>query len=77
MSRKGSTKSKRRVDISGPSNFEHRVHTGYDAIQGEFVDLPKQWAGVISPGRRPQPYMDPNAITSVSLLQVYLVSSPN
>lgn len=65
-SRKGSTKGKKKIEISQPSNFEHRVHTGYDALQGEFVDLPKQWAGVISPKSRPRPVIDPNGITSVS-----------
>lgn len=65
--RGGSAKtSKKKIEISKPSNFEHRVHTGYDALQGEFVDLPKQWAGVISPKSRPQPFMDPLAITPVS-----------
>ena len=66
-SRKGSTKAKKKIEISTPTNFEHRVHTGYDALQGEFVDLPKQWAGVISPKSRPQPFVDPNAITPVSV----------
>lgn len=67
-SRKGSTKGskKKSVEISLPTNFEHRVHTGYDARQGEFTDLPKQWTGVISPKSRPQPFVDPNAITHVS-----------
>lgn len=64
-SRKGSTKSRRKVEISSPSNFEHRVHTGYDALQGEFTDLPKQWTGVISPRSRRDPYVDPTSITNV------------
>ncbi|XP_067943542.1 serine/threonine-protein kinase PAK 4-like [Watersipora subatra] len=68
-SRKGSTKNKKKIEISKPSNFEHRVHTGYDAGQGEFVDLPKQWAGVISPKSRPQPFVDPNAITQQNVLR--------
>ncbi|OWA54689.1 Serine/threonine-protein kinase PAK 7 [Hypsibius exemplaris] len=37
---------KNRPEISGPSNFEHRFHTGLDA-KGGFVGLPPQWAGVI------------------------------
>lgn len=69
-SRKGSTKNKKKIEISSPSNFEHRVHTGYDALQGEFTDLPKQWTGVISPKSRPQPFVDPNAITPVSNVRV-------
>ena len=65
--RKGSTKSRKKIEISSPSNFEHRVHTGYDALQGEFTDLPKQWAGVISPRSRRDPYVDPNSITNVRI----------
>ena len=34
-----STKS--RPEISGPSNFEHRFHTGLDA-KGKYVNLPPQ-----------------------------------
>lgn len=73
MSRKGSTKGKKKnkYEISVPSNFEHRVHTGYDAVHDEFVDLPKQWAGVISPRGR-QPFVDPNAITQVSRQSSFL-----
>lgn len=73
--RKGSTKAKKKIEISSPSNFEHRVHTGYDALQGEFTDLPKQWTGVISPRSRPQPFVDPNNITNVSTYERSILSS--
>ena len=61
-------KSKRKPFISEPTNFEHRVHTGYDDDHGTFVGLPQQWSGVVnsspSPtGYRPQPIIDPSAIT--------------
>jgi len=71
--RKSSVKHKKKIEISQPTNFEHRVHTGYDALHGEFVDLPRQWAGVISPksSNRPSPFMDPNAITPVSWHHYY------
>lgn len=65
--KKKSKKAKTTIEISDPTNFEHRVHTGYDALQGEFVDLPKQWAGVISPRSRRDPFIDPKLVTQVSL----------
>ena len=32
----------KRPEISGPSNFEHRFHTGYDSSKNTFVGLPPQ-----------------------------------
>lgn len=31
-------------NISYPTNFEHTVHVGFDAITGEFTGMPEQWA---------------------------------
>lgn len=41
------TKKKKKPIISMPSNFEHRVHTGFDRREGKFVGLPPQWASLI------------------------------
>ncbi len=41
-------KKKKKVLISQPTNFEHRVHTGYDKKEGRFIGLPPQWASVVS-----------------------------
>ncbi|CAB1342610.1 unnamed protein product, partial [Coregonus sp. 'balchen'] len=48
-------KKKRRPEISAPQDFEHRVHTSFDAVQGCFVGLPPQWQSVIDILRRPKP----------------------
>ena len=73
-----STKKKgNKPTISPPTNFEHRVHTGYDHVNGTFVGLPKQWAGVVEPQsniNRPKPFMDPSIITDVQPLKVSLVN---
>lgn len=69
--KKKSKKAKATIEISQPTNFEHRVHTGYDALQGEFVDLPKQWAGVISPRSRRDPFIDPKLVTQVLIYTTY------
>ncbi len=41
------SKKKKKVEISAPSNFQHRVHTGFDNHSNKFVGLPKQWASLV------------------------------
>ncbi|XP_077174716.1 serine/threonine-protein kinase PAK 4 isoform X2 [Paroedura picta] len=59
-------KKKKRIEISAPSNFEHRVHTGYDQQEQKFTGLPRQWQGLIEESaKRPKPLVDPVCITAV------------
>ncbi|XP_053123916.1 serine/threonine-protein kinase PAK 4 isoform X1 [Hemicordylus capensis] len=59
-------KKKKRIEISAPSNFEHRVHTGYDQQEQKFTGLPRQWQGIIEESaKRPKPLVDPGCITAV------------
>ena len=60
-----------RPQISGPLNFEHRVHTGFDPVQGKFVGLPPQWQSVVEPqtASRPKPIVDPSHITNMEMEQ--------
>ncbi|TSK58164.1 Serine/threonine-protein kinase PAK 6 [Bagarius yarrelli] len=60
-------KKKRKIEISAPKNFEHRVHTSYDAARDCFVGLPPQWQSIIETIKRPKPLVDPSSITSVQL----------
>ncbi|XP_012692108.1 serine/threonine-protein kinase PAK 6 [Clupea harengus] len=60
-------KKKKRPEISAPKNFEHRVHTSFDAKRGCFVGLPTQWHSIIENLRRPRPMVDPSRITPVEL----------
>ncbi|XP_067274441.1 LOW QUALITY PROTEIN: serine/threonine-protein kinase PAK 6b [Pseudorasbora parva] len=60
-------KKKRRLEISTPKNFQHRVHTSFDPVQGCFVGLPPQWQSVIETLKRPKPVVDPSRITQVHL----------
>ncbi|KAJ4939240.1 hypothetical protein JOQ06_028696 [Pogonophryne albipinna] len=60
-------KKKKRPEISGPKNFEHRVHTSFDNKRGCFVGLPTQWQSLIENLRRPKPMVDPSRITEVEL----------
>ncbi|XP_039253506.2 uncharacterized protein LOC120330686 isoform X1 [Styela clava] len=59
------SKKKRRPEISEPSNFEHRVHTGFDTEEGQFTGLPLQWQSIIPDKARPKPYIDASVFTPV------------
>ncbi|KAM4643462.1 serine/threonine-protein kinase PAK 4 isoform 1-T2 [Amazona ochrocephala] len=60
------SKKKKRLEISAPSNFEHRVHTGYDQHEQKFTGLPRQWQGLIEESaKRPKPLVDPVCITAI------------
>ncbi|XP_075699895.1 serine/threonine-protein kinase PAK 6 [Rhinoderma darwinii] len=60
-------KKKKRPEISAPLNFQHRVHTSFDAKEGRFVGLPPQWQNVLDTLRRPKPVVDPSRITRMQL----------
>ncbi|KFM63103.1 Serine/threonine-protein kinase PAK mbt, partial [Stegodyphus mimosarum] len=65
------SKKKKKPIISAPTNFEHRVHTGYDRKEGKFVGLPPQWASLIQPhSNRPKPIIDPSQITPVEMMDI-------
>ena len=64
-------KKKKKIDISAPSNFQHRVHTGFDSDNGKFVGLPKQWTSLVGKSpHRPKPMLDSSAITPVEVEEV-------
>uniref|UniRef100_H2XVF8 non-specific serine/threonine protein kinase n=1 Tax=Ciona intestinalis TaxID=7719 RepID=H2XVF8_CIOIN len=64
-------KNKRKPDISGPSNFEHRVHTGFNEDEGKFIGLPIQWQSIIPDIKnRPKPFIDARHITPVPVEKV-------
>ncbi|XP_063060949.1 serine/threonine-protein kinase PAK 4 [Engraulis encrasicolus] len=59
-------KKKSRIQISAPSNFEHRVHTDFDEHEQKFVGLPRQWQSLIEDtAKRPKPFIDATIITTV------------
>ena len=65
---------RKKPEISHPENFEHRFHTGYNPNAAVFTGLPPQWQTVLHKEeenlkedfQRPQPLVDPDAITEVS-----------
>ncbi|XP_032998739.1 serine/threonine-protein kinase PAK 5 isoform X2 [Lacerta agilis] len=61
-------KKKKKLEISGPSNFEHRVHTGFDPREQKFTGLPQQWQSLLADtANRPKPMVDPSCITPIQL----------
>lgn len=69
-------KKKKKPFISPPTNFEHRVHTGFDKREGKFIGLPLQWAGIVGNNQilrstnRPLPVVDPSEITPTEILDL-------
>ncbi|KAL6052837.1 hypothetical protein STEG23_013512, partial [Scotinomys teguina] len=45
--RRSKKKEKERPEISPPSDFEHTIHVGFDAVTGEFTGMPEQWARLL------------------------------
>ncbi|KPI92529.1 Serine/threonine-protein kinase PAK 4 [Papilio xuthus] len=70
------SKKKKKPLISPPSNFEHRVHTGFDKREGKYVGLPLQWASLVGSNQilkstnRPLPLVDPSEITPTEILDL-------
>ncbi|XP_056336925.1 serine/threonine-protein kinase PAK 6b isoform X2 [Danio aesculapii] len=60
-------KKKRKLEISTPKNFQHRVHTSFDPVQGCFIGLPPQWQSLIETLKRPKPVVDPSSFTQVQV----------
>ena len=68
-------KKVKQLEISNPTNFEHRVHTGFDSEQGTFVGLPPQWTGIVQSSPRPMPLVDASQITEMDMTPLKVSSS--
>lgn len=70
------SKKKKKPQISCPTNFEHRVHTGFDKREGRYIGLPLQWASIVGNNQilkstnRPLPLVDPSEITPTEILDL-------
>lgn len=77
------SKKKKKPQISMPSNFEHRVHTGFDKREGRYVGLPLQWASIVGNNQilkstnRPLPLVDPSEITQTEILDLKTIVRPH
>lgn len=76
------SKKKKVPQISLPSNFEHRVHTGFDKKEGRYIGLPLQWASIVGNNQilkssnRPLPLVDPSAITQTEIMDLKIIVRP-
>lgn len=76
-------KKKKKPQISLPSNFEHRVHTGFDKREGRYTGLPLQWASIVGNNQilkstnRPLPLVDPSEITFTEILDLKTIVRPH
>lgn len=74
------SKKKKKPLISTPTNFQHRVHTGYDRREGRYVGLPLQWASIVGNNQilkstnRPLPLVDPSEITPTEILDLKVIT---
>ncbi|XP_075155701.1 serine/threonine-protein kinase PAK mbt [Haematobia irritans] len=77
------SKKKKKPLISMPSNFEHRVHTGFDKREQRYVGLPMQWASIVGNNQilkstnRPLPLVDPSEITPTEILDLKTIVRPH
>lgn len=66
-----------------PSNFEHRVHTGFDKREKKYFGLPLQWASIVGNNEilkstnRPLPLVDPSEITPTEILDLKTIVRPH
>lgn len=73
---------KKKPQISNPTNFQHRVHTGYDKKEGKYIGLPLQWASIVGNNQilkssnRPVPLVDPSSITHTEILDLKTIVRP-
>lgn len=77
------SKKKKKPQISLPSNFEHRVHTGFDKKEGRYIGLPLQWASIVGNNQvlkssnRPMPVSLLLSCVNFQYYQVYYSFSVN
>ena len=55
-------KRNKRLEISSPTNFEHRVHSGFDHNHGVFIGLPSQWNSIINETEQAKYTIHPNQL---------------
>uniref|UniRef100_A0A8C7RC98 non-specific serine/threonine protein kinase n=1 Tax=Oncorhynchus mykiss TaxID=8022 RepID=A0A8C7RC98_ONCMY len=75
-------RDKERPEISPPSDFEHTIHVGFDAVTGEFTGMPEQWARLLQTSnitkseqkKNPQAVLDLTSILFCSCSQSLIPS---
>uniref|UniRef100_A0A2K5CC53 non-specific serine/threonine protein kinase n=1 Tax=Aotus nancymaae TaxID=37293 RepID=A0A2K5CC53_AOTNA len=69
---KGSKKKEKEgPEISTPSDFEHTIHVGFDAVTGEFTDMPEQWAQLLQTSNITKLEQNKNPQAVLNVLKFY------
>ncbi|GMS77900.1 hypothetical protein PENTCL1PPCAC_75 [Pristionchus entomophagus] len=70
----------KKSEIGTPTDFQHRIHAGFDPATGQYSGLPKQWQVILGrvPARslgsgRPRALVDPSAITPMEMASIKTV----
>ncbi|XP_035877265.1 serine/threonine-protein kinase PAK 1-like [Phyllostomus discolor] len=64
-------KEKERPEISLPSDFEHMIHVGFDAVTGEFTGMPEQWARLLQTSNITKSEQKKNPQAVLDVLEFY------
>ncbi|XP_069496083.1 serine/threonine-protein kinase PAK 1 [Ambystoma mexicanum] len=64
-------KDKERPEISLPSDFEHTIHVGFDAVTGEFTGMPEQWARLLQTSNITKSEQKKNPQAVLDVLEFY------
>ena len=77
-----SKRKSKKLEISAPTNFCHRVHTDFDERQNKYVGLPLQWVSLVERNAkaletRPRGVVDPLQVTPTDMMDFNKVSRTN
>ncbi|MEQ2178496.1 hypothetical protein GOODEAATRI_014636, partial [Goodea atripinnis] len=64
-------RDKDRPEISSPSDFEHTIHVGFDAVTGEFTGMPEQWARLLQTSNISESEQKKNPQAVLDILKFY------
>ncbi|KAL3895130.1 MAG: hypothetical protein SGCHY_004884 [Lobulomycetales sp.] len=59
------------LGISGPTNFVHQVHVGFDPNSGNFTGLPKEWKSLLEASNISKEEMSKNPQAVLDVLEFY------
>lgn len=76
-----SKRKSKKIEISAPTNFCHRVHTDFDERQNKYVGLPLQWVSLVERNAkaletRPRGLIDPLQVTPTDAMDLQGVGKP-
>uniref|UniRef100_A0A8C5M037 non-specific serine/threonine protein kinase n=1 Tax=Leptobrachium leishanense TaxID=445787 RepID=A0A8C5M037_9ANUR len=64
-------RDKEKPEISLPSDFEHTIHVGFDAVTGEFTGMPEQWAWLLQTSNITKSEQKKNPQAVLDVLEFY------